>query len=141
MASRNTDFSSCGSLIPRLLKALNSQLLPNQQEKAPGFTVEPVSSSAMDKARKAHAMVLVRLQDSGIQAALAVAQGVSESTISRIKNEKLEDAITLLVHLGFKVVSESKVCVDRSMYQAMVTIAGRAMSDSSTAQKLVWEDE
>lgn len=86
-------------------------------------------------------MVLTRLQDTGIQASLAIAQGVSESTISRIKNEKLEDAITLLVHLGFKVVSESKVCVDRSMYQAMVTIAGRAMSDSSTAQKLVWEDE
>lgn len=100
-----------------------------------------VSQSATEKARKAHSMVLQRMQEPGIQAVLAVAQGVSESTISRIKTEKLEDALMLLSHLGFKVVPESKVCVDRTMYEAMVTIASRAMSDESTARSLVWEED
>ncbi|KVE27242.1 hypothetical protein WS67_12125 [Burkholderia singularis] len=86
-------------------------------------------------------MVLQRLQEPGIQAALAVAQGVSESTVSRTKTDKLEDAIAMITHLGFKIVPESKVCVDRAMYEAMATIAGRAMSDDSTARRLVWEED
>lgn len=80
-------------------------------------------------------------QDAGTQRNVAIAMGVSESTVSRIKTEKLEDAIALLYQLGFKVVEQSRVCVDRPKYQAMVTIARAAMADEDTACKLIWDGE
>ena len=103
--------------------------------------MSPVSATPTERARKTHSTVLQRMQEPGIQAAIAAAQGVSESTISRIKSDKLEDAILLLMHLGFKVVPEGKVCVDRSMYEALTTIASKAMADGAISRKLVWEDE
>jgi DNA-binding XRE family transcriptional regulator len=100
-----------------------------------------VSQSAAERARKAYSAVLQRLQAPGIQSNLAIALGVSESTVSRIKTDKLEDAIALITQLGFKVVPENQVCVDRAMYEALTTIASKAMADDSVARRLMWGGE
>lgn len=81
------------------------------------------------------------MEEPGTQRNIAQVLGVSESTISRTKTEKLEDSISLLYQLGFKVVDQSRVCVSRDRYEAMVTIASAAMSCPETARRLIWEGE
>jgi len=100
-----------------------------------------LSCTPSERARKAHSRVLQSLQEPGAQRHLAAAMGVSEATISRVKTEKLEDAMALLYQLGFKVVPVERVCVDLQMYEAMTRIATRAMADAETARRLVWGDE
>lgn len=86
-------------------------------------------------------MILKRLQESGSQTVLANAMGVSESTISRLKTEQLEQFALVIAHLGLKVVDIEKVCVDREAYESMTYIASKAMSDKDISKKLIWEDE
>lgn len=105
-----------------------------------GLFMGELSATPIERSRKAYSMVLQAMQDPGTQRNLAQVLGVSESTVSRIKNEKLEDALALIYQLGFKVVDASRVCVDRSKYEAMVTIARAAMADEDTARRLIWED-
>jgi hypothetical protein len=100
-----------------------------------------LSTPPAERARAAHAAVLRSMEEPGTGRNLAQVLGVSETTVSRTKTEKLEDAITLLYHLGFKVVEASRVCVARDRYEAMVTIAGAAMSCPVTAKRLIWEDD
>ena len=85
-------------------------------------------------------MVLQRMQDPGTARNVAIASGVSESTISRTK-AAMEDVIALLYQLGFKVVDQGRVCVDRASYEAMAHIASKAMSNKEVAQQLIWEGE
>lgn len=80
------------------------------------------------------------MEEPGTGRNLAQVLGVSETTVSRTKTEKLEDAITLLYHLGFKVVDESRVCVDRQAYEAMATLARKAMSCEHMARRLIWDE-
>jgi AraC-like DNA-binding protein len=68
-------------------------------------------------------MVLQAMQDPGTARTLAHVLGVSESTVSRTKTEKLEDAITLITHLGFKVVPQSMRCYPEDYVQALHTMA------------------
>jgi len=82
-------------------------------------------------------MVLAAMQDPGTQRTVAQVLGVSESTVSRIKTEKLEDAITLLCHLGFKVVPQSMRCYPEDYVQALHTMAKLQMQNS--APGLEWD--
>jgi DNA-binding XRE family transcriptional regulator len=82
-----------------------------------------LSLTPAEKARKAHSMVLQAMQDPGTQRTLAQVLGVSESTVSRTKTEKLEDAITLITHLGFKVVPQSMRCYPADYVHALHTMA------------------
>ncbi len=87
-------------------------------------------------------LILQRAQRDATQAAIAAAMGVSESTMSRLLAPDTLDKLTLmLAHAGLKVVPVERVCVDPVMYQAMTSIAAKAMSDAATAQRLVWGDE
>ena len=81
------------------------------------------------------------MQDAGTARTVAQVLGVSESTVSRTKTEKLEDSLVLLYHLGFKVVPEENVCVRRDRYEAMVTMARAAMTCQETTNRLVWDEE
>lgn len=94
-----------------------------------------------ERSRKAHSLLLQAMQDPGTQRQIALALGVSESTVSRTKTEKLEDAVTLIYQLGFKVVASDRVCVDRLKFEAVLMLARAAMSDEDTVRKLVWEEE
>jgi DNA-binding XRE family transcriptional regulator len=90
-----------------------------------------------DRARKAFSRCLQAMQEPGTQHTLAVTMGVSDSTVSRIKAEKLEDALTLICQLGFKVVSAEQVCVDRDYLQALQTLA--RMQAQAPAPTLEWD--
>ena len=80
------------------------------------------------------------MEEPGTGRNLAQVLGVSETTVSRTKTEKLEDAITLLCHLGFKLVDESRVCVDRDTYEAMSALARKALSCEHMARRLIWDE-
>lgn len=99
-----------------------------------------LSMTSHERSRKAHSLLLQAMQDPGTQRNLALALGVSESTVSRTKTEKLEDAVTLIYQLGFKVVASDRVCVDRAKFEAVLMLARAAMSDEDTVRKLVWEE-
>jgi tRNA(Phe) wybutosine-synthesizing methylase Tyw3 len=70
-------------------------------------------ADVLGKARKAHSRVLQVMQKAGKGGELANLLGVSDSTVSRMKTEQLEINIALIYGLGFKVVSEGEVTVDR----------------------------
>ncbi|MGL4573945.1 MAG: hypothetical protein ACRCV9_04060 [Burkholderiaceae bacterium] len=76
---------------------------------------------------------------------LAEAIGKDDSTVSRVRSEEakvsMSDAVRLLCAAGLKVVGADRVCVERASYEAMVTIAAKAMSCSETVRRLTWDDE
>lgn len=100
--------------------------------------MEPSSKSPAERARKSVALVLQRMKDPGSGTAVATSMGVSESTVSRIKNERLEEVMIFLAHLGLKVVPAEYKCVDRSTYEFLTTTHQRIMQ---TQPQLVWGDE
>lgn len=99
-----------------------------------------LSISPSEKARKAHARVLQAMQEPGTQRSIAHALGTSESTISRIKTEKLEDVLALIYQLGFKVVEADKVCVQREALEFMRQAALRLLATQEAASQL-WGDD
>lgn len=76
--------------------------------------------------------------------ALAKAVAKDDSTVCRIRSEEVKvnmtDAVRLLYAAGLKVVPVEKVCVDKSTYEAMSTIAGKAMANPSISRQLTWDD-
>lgn len=102
-----------------------------------------VSSEVDAKARKYRALVLQSIARVG-QEPIGTAVGVSGSTVSRFTGDEEEKgmlrALQILAASGLKVVPTDRICVDRSMYHALVTIAAGAMNNPETVQKLVWED-
>lgn len=97
-----------------------------------------LSITPSERARKAHAKVLQALAEPGTQKTLATVMGTSETTISRIKTEKLEDAITLIAHLGFKVVPGDMQCFPADYVQALHTMA--KLQIQQAAPTLDWEN-
>ena len=91
-----------------------------------------------EKSRKAHARVLQAMQDPGKGGAVAVALGVSDSTVSRIKTDQLESALALLYALGFKVVPEGHKCIDAATYTFLTAKHAHVMS---VAPQLIWDTE
>lgn len=96
------------------------------------------SDTTLGKARKAHSVVLRSLHEGAKQGAIAVAMGVSDSTVSRIKTEKLEDALTLIYLAGFKVVPQDVKCYPADYVTALHTMARMHMA---AARSLEWDDE
>lgn len=94
-----------------------------------------------ERARKAHSRVLQSLQEPGRQLAIAATLGISESTVSRLKNEKLEDVLAFVYACGFKLVSEDKVCVSEDALRFMRSVTSRAMAHEQMATQLFEEDE
>lgn len=91
-----------------------------------------------ERARKGVQLVLQRLQEPGKAGAVAVSMGVSDSTVSRIKTERLDEVILLLAHLGLKVVPSDWKCVERSAYEFLTASCQRVMQ---RAPDLLWEQE
>ena len=61
-------------------------------EDGPDLMVSSLSTPAAERSRKAFGRVLQAMQEPGTARNLAQILGVSKATISRTKNEKLEDA-------------------------------------------------
>jgi hypothetical protein len=73
--------------------------------------------------------------------ATAASMGVSESTISRIKSDKVEDALALLYACGFKLVSSEKVCVDSDELRMLRQSYARAVQNEAISRQLFCSDE
>lgn len=91
-----------------------------------------------ERVRRSMTLVLQRLAVPGTQAKLAESASLSESTVSRIKTDRLEDVLTLLAHLDLKVVDASATCVPREKYAQMEAMATTLMQK---APRLYFEDE
>jgi hypothetical protein len=96
------------------------------------------SSPPAERACKAMQMVLQRLQEPGTALAAATAMGVSEATVSRLKNERMEDCLRLLAHLGLKVVPVEHRCVKAEAYAFLVQTHERVMR---AAPHLIWDED
>lgn len=83
-------------------------------------------------------LILQALQEHAKAVTVAAAMGVSESTISRIKNERMEEVMLFLAHLGYKVVPSEFKCVDRSAYEFLTQTHQRVMK---RAPELIWDVE
>lgn len=105
-----------------------------------GSSVDAMSelcSTALEKSRKAHSLVLQAMQDAGTARNVAQILGVSESTVSRTKTEKLEDALVLLYHLGFKVVPQEMRCYPADYVRALHVMA--RMHVQNSPETLTWD--
>ena len=75
---------------------------------------------------------------------LAAAIGKDDTVACRVRSEEIKvtmsDALRLIYAAGYKAVPLSKICVDRDTYQALATIAGKAMADPEMSQRLVWDE-
>jgi hypothetical protein len=76
---------------------------------------------------------------------LAKALGKSDTTVvCRIRSEESKATISEIVRLiyasGLKVVNADRVCVDGKTYEAMATIAAKAMSNPNITRQLTWDD-
>lgn len=75
---------------------------------------------------------------------LAGAIEKDDTQVSRIRSGQLgatvQDVVRLIHAAGLKCVPKNKVCVDRAMYEAMVTVNAAAMSDEQTVRRLTWDE-
>lgn len=93
-----------------------------------------------DRSNRYQSLVLDRARSVG-QINIAENLDTSESTVFRALNpETLRNACWVISALGLKVVPQTFVCVDKPMYDAIITFAARAMQNPEVVQKLVWED-
>ena len=80
------------------------------------------SRTPAERARKTVKCVLQALSGTP-GSAIAAAMGVSEPTISRLKNEHLGPFAAMLAHLGLKVVPVEARCFDPRYIEALQTLA------------------
>ena len=80
------------------------------------------------------------MQDPGTARAVALVLGVSESTVSRTKADA-EGVFALLYQLGFKVVAQDAVCVDRARLEAVLTLTKAALAGDDALKRLVVGDD
>lgn len=97
-----------------------------------------LSPTATERARKGMQLALRALQEPGKAGALAIAMGISDSTVSRIKTERLEEVLLFLAHLGIKCVPSDFRCVSSETYQFLTSAHQRVMA---RAPHLIWETE
>lgn len=83
--------------------------------------------------------VLQRLQEPGRQVAIASVMGVSESTVSRLKNEHLDTLCELLAHAGLKIVPVEVQCFPPDKISALLTFAKAHLAGIETAEELLCE--
>lgn len=76
----------------------------------------------VERARQIEVKLLQRLADHG-GAHLAAVTGLSEATVSRLKNEHLGNFAKLLTALGLKVVDEGVKCYQPDIVNAWRTLA------------------
>lgn len=65
--------------------------------------------------------------------------GVSESTVSRIKTDQLEQICLLLACVGLKVIPTSMECVPMEQMQALLTLARTHLNQIQRPEELSWE--
>jgi hypothetical protein len=100
-----------------------------------------LSTPPVERSRKAYSRVLQRLQEPGRGVALAASLGISETSVSRIKTERMEECLAFLYALGFKVVDQAKTCIDSSALEFMRNTTARVLSNQEQARQMFRDDE
>lgn len=95
------------------------------------------SLGAEERSRKNLTVILKALSVKG-QAVAADCMGVSESTVSRMKDGELEKLSGLLAAIGLKVVPTNMHCYPEAEIEALRILARR--SDVLRPHGLEWED-
>lgn len=98
------------------------------------------SRSPDERARKATSLVLQRLSPDGTQRNLAQAWGVSESSVSRLK-EQVEPVMRLVAQLGLKVVPAEMKCYSPRELDAMFVLAKANMNRADNVDDVLRWDE
>lgn len=89
-----------------------------------------------DRASRAYSVFLQRL--GRVKAGdIAKQMDISDSTLSEIKNRQVEQCLTLLAHLGLKVVDANARCMSPSAFAFATEVLGRAMKSQP---QLVWDE-
>jgi hypothetical protein len=97
--------------------------------------------SPLEKSRKALSAVLQVLKNNGKQGAIATAMGISDSTMSRLVNDHMEQIVSALYHGGFKVVSQDMQCYPSADIEAWYGAYKRQVSHANTAAELFRGEE
>ena len=90
---------------------------------------------APERARRMHSMAL-RALDERREADIARDMDTSPATLSRIKNERLEDALLLLAHLGLTIVPVDACVVPRERFEAVMLLARERLLEATTEDML-----
>lgn len=99
-----------------------------------------VSSTQSDRSRKIESTVLQALAKTG-QVEIARIMGASESSVSRLKEDKIGQLSELLAACGLKVVPTQYKCIDPALAGAMMLLYESAMKRIDNPASLLWGDE
>lgn len=99
-----------------------------------------VLTSPEERARKAATLVLQRLSPDGTQRNIAQVLGVSEATVSRMKDH-VEPTMRLLAQLGLKVVPAEMRCYSARELDAMFVLAKANMNRAESVDDVLRWDE
>jgi hypothetical protein len=99
-----------------------------------------VSAMVNEMTRKIERVILHSLADTG-QAKAATLMGLSESTVSRMKDGQIHAICQLISACGLKVVPAKYKCLDPIKAQAMVTLYEAALARISNPIELLWGED
>lgn len=99
-----------------------------------------VSSNQADRSRKIESTILQALAKTG-QTEISKIMGASESTVSRLKEDKIGQFSDLLAAAGLKVVPATYKCIDPAVANAMMLLYESAMKRIDNPASLLWGDE
>ena len=102
------------------------------------------SPTPIPLSRKLSQALMRRLAQKSL-AEIAGVIGKDESQASRLRSGEarltVQEFAELAAALGFKLVDQDRVCVDRKTYEAMAHINARAMSNPIVAKQLMWDED
>lgn len=99
----------------------------------------PLSAAVAETARKNERAVLHALARIS-QTRVAESMGVSDSTITRLKDGGIEQAALLLAACGLKVVPTGMRCFREDKVHALLTLARDHLAQMHGPDQLVWEE-
>lgn len=94
-------------------------------------------TTARDRSQRGYTLFLQRIGK--VKAGdIAKEMGVTDAVVSETKTKKAEDVISLLAHLGLKVVSAEFRCVDPATFDFLTASSKKLMNE---APHLLWDEE
>lgn len=97
------------------------------------------SGKAQERARKNLAAIFAGLSSVG-QVRVAEALGIAESTVSKMKDDELPKAATVIAVCGLKVVPEDYKCVRPRVMETLLELAGQRMDNLRRNPEDIFED-
>lgn len=92
-----------------------------------------------ERARRNESALLQAIARMGLEP-LAREIGVSEATVSRLKNEHLPHFAKLMAACGYKTVPIDMECYRPESIAAVLTLAKERMQQIESPRQLIWEE-